>query len=89
MRGHDSPQTLGTDAFYFSLKDGTKILSAGADKAGRMFDVQTGQSSQIAAHDAPIKCLRWIDFNGGILATGSWDKTVKVSDEPSIEAMSG
>lgn len=61
------------------LKDGSKVLSGGADKAGRMFDVQSGQSSQIAAHDAPIKSVKWIDAQGGILATGSWDKTIKVS----------
>jgi mRNA export factor len=39
--------------------DGTKILSGGADNAGRMFDVQTGQSSQVAQHQAPIKGVRW------------------------------
>lgn len=44
-----------------------------------MFDVQSGQSSQIAVHDAPIKAVKWIDAQGGILATGSWDKTIKVS----------
>ncbi|KAG9049136.1 hypothetical protein FS837_011055 [Tulasnella sp. UAMH 9824] len=58
-------------------KDGTKIFSGGADKAARMFDVSTGQSTQVGAHDAPIKCVRWIDMNGGILVTGSWDKTLK------------
>lgn len=60
-------------------RDGTKIFSAGADKAARMFDVSTGQSSQVAAHDAPVKSVRYIDQQGGILATGSWDKTIKVS----------
>lgn len=60
-------------------RDGSKLLSVGADKAARMFDVSTGQSSQVGVHDAPIKCARWIDApSGGILATGSWDKTVKV-----------
>ena len=62
-----------------NLQDGNKILSGGADNAGRMFDVTTGQSSQVAQHDAPIKTVRWIDTpQGGILATGSWDKTLKV-----------
>jgi mRNA export factor len=60
------------------LQDGTKIISAGADKAARMYDVATGQSSQIAAHDAPIKSVRYVDQQGGIVATGSWDKTLKV-----------
>lgn len=60
--------------------DGSKVLSAGADKAARLYDINSGQSSQVAAHDAPIKSLRWIDLNGGILATGSWDKTIKYWD---------
>jgi len=59
-------------------RDGTKLFSVGADKAARMFDMSTGQSTQVGAHEAPIKCARWIDApTGGILATGSWDKTVK------------
>ncbi|CAE6461433.1 unnamed protein product [Rhizoctonia solani] len=61
-------------------EEGNKVFSGGADKAGRMFDVQTGQATQIAAHDAPIKCVKWIDAQGGILATGSWDKTLKYWD---------
>jgi hypothetical protein len=67
---------LGADA----PQDGTKIFSGGADNAGRMFDVGTGQATQIAAHEAPVKVVRWIDTpgSGGILATGSWDKTIKV-----------
>lgn len=40
-----------------------------------VFDVATGQTSQVAQHDEPIKCIRWIDAQGqGLLATGSWDK---------------
>lgn len=59
--------------------DGTKILSGGADNAGRMFDVTTGQSQQVAQHSAPIKSVRWTEMHGGLLVTGSWDKTIKVS----------
>ncbi|KAF7985646.1 hypothetical protein HWV62_2165 [Athelia sp. TMB] len=62
-------------------KEGNKVLSGGADNAGRMFDVTTGQSTQVAQHDAPIKVVRWVDSpQGGILATGSWDKTIKYWD---------
>lgn len=44
-----------------------------------MFDITTGQSQQVAQHDAPIKVAKWIETpQGGILATGSWDKTLKV-----------
>ncbi|KAF8583582.1 Poly(A)+ RNA export protein [Ramaria rubella] len=75
MYGHEGP-VLGV----CWSRDGTKLFSGGADKAARMFDVQSGQSSQVAAHDAPIKCVKWIDTQGGILATGSWDKTVKYWD---------
>ncbi|KAI0787859.1 Poly(A)+ RNA export protein [Fomes fomentarius] len=62
-------------------KDGSKILSGGADNAGRMFDVTTGQATQVAQHDAPIRVVRWIESpQGGVLVTGSWDKTVKYWD---------
>ncbi|TBU32539.1 Poly(A)+ RNA export protein [Dichomitus squalens] len=62
-------------------KDGTKILSGGADNAGRMFDVTTGQATQVAQHDAPIRVVRWIESpQGSVLATGSWDKTIKYWD---------
>jgi mRNA export factor len=44
-----------------------------------MFDITTGQTTQVAQHDAPIKTVRWVDApQAGILATGSWDKTIKV-----------
>jgi hypothetical protein len=34
---------------------------------------------QVAQHDAPIKVVKWVDTpQAGILATGSWDKTIKV-----------
>jgi mRNA export factor len=60
-------------------KDGNKIFSGGADNAGRVFDITTGQSQQVAQHDAPIKVVKWLETpQGGILATGSWDKTIKV-----------
>ncbi|KAG6883921.1 hypothetical protein C0993_002837 [Termitomyces sp. T159_Od127] len=63
------------------LEQGNKIFSGGADNAGRMFDVTTGQATQVAQHDAPIKVVRWIDVPGsGLLATGSWDKTIKYWD---------
>ena len=56
------------------------MLSGGADNAGRMIDMSTGQSQQVAQHDAPVKVVKWIESpQGGIIATGSWDKTLKVS----------
>ena len=72
--------SLRTELSRTCTQDGSKILSGGADNAGRMFDVTTGQSQQVAQHEAPIRCVKWIDTSGGILATGSWDKTLKVRD---------
>ena len=46
-----------------------------------MYDVQTGQATQIAKHDAPIRVIKYVDTpSGGIVVTGSWDKTIKVRD---------
>ncbi|CAE7055288.1 unnamed protein product [Rhizoctonia solani] len=61
-------------------KEGNKVFSGGMDKTARMFDLQTGQATQVASHDDAVKCVRWVDAQGGILATGSWDKTIKYWD---------
>ncbi|KAG0182377.1 hypothetical protein DFQ28_007445 [Apophysomyces sp. BC1034] len=73
--GHEGPVLCVTWS-----KDGTKVISGGADKAGRMYDVATGQSTQIAEHAEPIKCAKFLDQGQQILATGSWDKTIKYWD---------
>jgi len=63
------------------FKDGTKVLSAGADKQAKVLDLATGQAQQVAQHDAPIRCVRYFDINNTPMAvTGSWDKTVKYWD---------
>lgn len=57
------------------------MISGGADNAARMFEVQTGQTTQVSQHDAPVRVVKWIETpQGGILATGSWDKTLKYWD---------
>ncbi|KAL8635197.1 MAG: hypothetical protein Q9228_007288 [Teloschistes exilis] len=67
-------------------KDGTKIVGSGCDKASRMLDLTSGNTttaSQVAAHDAPIRCARFVDIpaqQSQMLVTGSWDKTVKYWD---------
>ncbi|KAI8804360.1 Poly(A)+ RNA export protein [Cladochytrium replicatum] len=63
-------------------KDGTKVVSGGADKAVRMLDLSSGQNTQVAAHDAPIKCIRFADTPQmqNVLVTGGWDKTIKYWD---------
>ncbi|OBZ72465.1 Poly(A)+ RNA export protein [Grifola frondosa] len=62
-------------------KEGSKVFSGGADNAGRMFDVTTGQTQQVAQHDAPIRVVKWIESpQGNVLVSGSWDKTLKYWD---------
>jgi mRNA export factor len=61
-------------------QDGTKVFSVGCDKQGKMLDLNTNQTVQVAAHDAPIKCCKYVEIPnmGSMLVTGSWDKTLKV-----------
>ncbi|KAK4688756.1 mRNA export factor, partial [Tremellales sp. Uapishka_1] len=66
-------------------KSGQQLFSSGCDNAARMHDLTTGQTTQVAAHDAPIKCVEYVDMpNGsggtGILATAGWDKKLKYWD---------
>ena len=63
----------------FGTQEGNRVVSGGADNAGRIYDLESGQSAQIAQHDAPIKSVRWFESpQGSIVVTGSWDKTLRV-----------
>lgn len=60
-------------------QNGSHLFSAGCDNAVQMFDMTSGQKQQVAAHDAPIKCVRYIEVNGQqVLVTAGWDKKMKV-----------
>ncbi|TLD29006.1 hypothetical protein PspLS_03305 [Pyricularia sp. CBS 133598] len=73
---HDGP-VFSVDYY----KDGTKIVSGGADKQAKVCDMNTGQTVQVAQHDKPVRAVRWFDNNGSpMVITGSWDKTVKYWD---------
>lgn len=64
-------------------QEGNKVIAVGADNAARLLDLQANpnQAQQVAQHDAPIRNVRYVDTpQGGVIITGSWDKTVKVSD---------
>ncbi|KDE04671.1 Poly(A)+ RNA export protein [Microbotryum lychnidis-dioicae p1A1 Lamole] len=61
-------------------KDGTKVLSGGGDNKAKLFDLNTGQATQVAQHEQPIRIVKWIDQGNGLLATGSWDRTIKYWD---------
>ncbi|KAH9029831.1 Poly(A)+ RNA export protein [Lactarius pseudohatsudake] len=70
-------------------KEGNKIISGGGDNAARLYDIQTGQAQQVAQHDAPVKVVKWLETpQGSILATSSWDKTVKYWDMRSANPVS-
>lgn len=63
-------------------KDGSRLFSGGVDKAIRMMDVTTGQTTPLPnAHDAAVKSLRWMaTSNAQALISTSWDKTLKYWD---------
>ena len=67
-----------------AFQDGTKLLTCSADKTAKILDVATGtsQATQIAAHDGPISCVKWLDMPSGqgqgVCVTAGWDKMVKV-----------
>lgn len=58
--------------------DGTKVVSAGGDNTARMMDVQSGIAAQVAMHQDTVMSVRWTEQHGGLLVTGSWDRTLKV-----------
>ena len=69
--------------FLWNNKDGTIIATTGADKQLRLLHASTGQSAIIGAHDAPVRSVCFVDVPSAvcpIVATGSWDKTVKYWD---------
>jgi mRNA export factor len=73
---HDAPALCCTWS-----QDGSKVFSGGADKQIRAMDMNTGQVVSFAAHDAPVKSLRWMDHaSSPALISGSWDKTLKYWD---------
>ncbi|RYP60082.1 hypothetical protein DL770_010064 [Monosporascus sp. CRB-9-2] len=64
-------------------KDGTMILAGGADKKVHLLHAPTGQQATVGSHEAPIRGVRFVEVPGSnapIIATGSWDKTVRFWD---------
>jgi len=69
-------------------KDGTKVFTCSTDQKAKVFDLNSpgSQPMQIAQHDGPISCMRYLDISSGagmppgIVVTGSWDKTVRYWD---------
>ncbi|VVT57096.1 uncharacterized protein SAPINGB_P005532 [Magnusiomyces paraingens] len=65
--------------------DGSKVASGGCDNTVRVYDLAAGQATQVGSHDAPVKAVRFVTVPGAnngssILASASWDKTLKYWD---------
>ena len=57
------------------------MVSCGADKQAKICDLGSLQTVQVAAHEQPVRCVRFFDNNGAtMVVTGSWDKTIKYWD---------
>lgn len=53
------------------------MFTGGCDKIVKMWPLLSGgQPTQVAAHDAPIKEIAWIEQLNCVV-TGSWDKTLR------------
>ncbi|VEU22626.1 DEKNAAC103504 [Brettanomyces naardenensis] len=63
--------------------DGTKVVSGGADKQVRLFDLASQQTQVIGQHDQPVKCVRPVACgpqNTPCFVSGSWDRTIRYWD---------
>ncbi|KAI0382825.1 WD40-repeat-containing domain protein [Hypomontagnella monticulosa] len=60
------------------------VAAAGADKQCHVLHAATGQQAAIGAHDSPVRSVRFVEVPGAngvpIIASGSWDKTVRFWD---------
>lgn len=59
------------------------VAASGADKKIHILQAATGQTTSFAAHNAPIREVRFVDISSAtapIIASGSWDKTVRYWD---------
>jgi mRNA export factor len=68
-----------------NLQDGSKVVGAGADKTAKLLDLGANgaPAQQVAAHDAPIRSIRFCEAGSSrlpMIVTGSWDKTIKYWD---------
>ncbi|KAG1668900.1 hypothetical protein FOA52_016069 [Chlamydomonas sp. UWO 241] len=60
-------------------QDGSQVFTGGCDKTVRLWSLATGQSQQVAQHDAPVKNVHFIPAMN-LLMTGGWDKTLRFWD---------
>jgi mRNA export factor len=43
-------------------------------------DMSATEAQVVCQHDQPVKCVKWTDHHGGLVVSGSWDGTVRLSD---------
>jgi mRNA export factor len=71
--------------------DGTKVVSGGSDKQVKIFDLQSQQAQQIGVHDSAVSGVRYVECgptNTPVVASVSWDKTLKYWDMRSPQPVS-
>ncbi|KAI2470653.1 WD40-repeat-containing domain protein [Annulohypoxylon bovei var. microspora] len=59
------------------------VVAGGADKKVHILNMATNQQIALGPHDAPVRGVRFVEAPGSntpIVASGSWDKTVKYWD---------
>ncbi|KAK4238954.1 WD40-repeat-containing domain protein [Achaetomium macrosporum] len=64
-------------------KDGTIAAGAAADKTIQLMDLNSSQTMKLEGHAAPVRAVRFVEVpsaNAPIIASGSWDKTVRYWD---------
>mmetsp|Transcript_9069 Transcript_9069/g.13720 ORF Transcript_9069/g.13720 Transcript_9069/m.13720 type:complete len:340 (+) Transcript_9069:53-1072(+) len=71
-----NPAPLLCSDFY---TDSQTVFYGGADNKVQAWTLGRDALKQVAAHQAPVSCLQWLE-QPGCLVTGSWDRTIKYWD---------
>lgn len=64
-------------------QDGSKVVSGGADKQVKLYDLATQQTQTIGQHNDAVRVVRTVSCgaqNTPCVVSGSWDKTIKYWD---------
>ncbi|MFF0768546.1 hypothetical protein ACFYUK_06570 [Nonomuraea wenchangensis] len=77
LPGHTGAVT----ALAFAPSAPTTLVSGGADRTARVWDVGTGRGRLLAGHAGPVDAVAFAP-DGTVLATGGGDRTVRLWDVP-------
>lgn len=63
-----------------------QAFSVGLDQAVKSYNLEAGTTTTLGTHEAGVRC---VEFSGshGLVASGSWDKTVKLWDPRTNQAV--